>query len=211
MRYAIFIILILVILCGCKESNNPVAPLIITPTSSVSNVKDSILYTFTVSKNTLGIFDTLSMTLTAFNQSSTPDTLYISSLYYTWSLTNDNGKIIASGPTARSYLILQVPLSPHHSTVLYGPRYTMADIYGAPIEAGSYLLCWNLTNGLSFQLNLMCGKSENEITDPSGVISPIYPLKVGNKWTFRESYILSDTVFFRYGNPNDCWRGNDEW
>jgi hypothetical protein len=163
-----------------------------TPTQNTSNVKDSVLYTFAVSKTTLGIFDALNMTLTAFNQATTPDTLYRSDYFYTWSLTNANGKIIASGPTVRSNLIIPVVINPHQSAVLYSLQYSMADIFGAPIVAGSYLLHWNLRNGLSFQLNLLCGKSENEITDPSGIISPIYPLKVGNKWTFRYELILSD-------------------
>lgn len=187
------------IFIGCKQSGNPVAPLP-TPTSSVSNVKDSVLYTFAVSKDTLGILDTLTMALTALNQATTPDTLYISDYFYTWSLTDENEKTIMSGPTILSNVIIRVLLKSHQSEVLYRIRYTMADIFGAPIEAGSYLLRWNL-GGLSFQLVLLCGKTENEITDPYGIISPIYPLKVGNKWTFRKTYssaggtvLGSDTV-----------------
>jgi len=165
-----------------------------TPTSSVSNVKDGTLYTFAVSRDTLGIMDSLSMTLTALNQTTTPETLLVSQSphFYTWSLTNDSGKTIIAGPWLGDNLIELVVLNPHQSRVLYYLRYSMADIFGAQIVPGSYLLQWNLSNGLSFQLNLMCGKSENEITDSSGITSPIYPLKVGNKWTFRETYLFSD-------------------
>jgi hypothetical protein len=199
MRRHILILLTLAILAGCEQSSNIVAPLPSAPLS-VSNLKDSILYTFSVPKAALGIFDTLTMSLTAVNRAATPETLSVSDYFYTWSLTDDNGKMIASGPTVLSNLILRVPLNPHQSAVLYRIAYTMADIFGAPIAAGSYRLTWNLRSGLSFQLTLSCGKSENEITDPAGLISPIYPLKVGNKWTFRESYgfdgagIGADTV-----------------
>ncbi len=190
MRSSILATLILVLPLGCKETSNPVAP--VTSPSSIGEVKDNVLYTFSVSKDTLGILDTLTMTLSASNLALEPDTLYTSDYYYVWSLMSDNGRVISSGPTVLSNLILQVLLNPHQSAVLYRLNYPMADLFGAPITAGSYELRWSLTIGLSFQLSLSCGKSKNEITDSSGITSSIYPLKVGNKWTFRTSYILGD-------------------
>jgi len=195
MRNHIYIILILAIFGGCEQNSNMVAPVPSAPLST-SNVKDSILYTFEVPKNNLGIFDSLTMTLTAFNEASTPETLIVgqNSRFYTWSLKNDSGKEIITGPWIGNNLLSLVILNPHQSEVLYGLRYSMADIFKAQIIAGTYLLQWNLSNGLSFQLNLSCRKSESEINDPDGVISPIYPLKVGNRWTFKESYVFNDTV-----------------
>ena len=104
MRNQIFILLALAILIGCQRNNNIVAPLpsppLQSPPYSVSNVKDSTLYTFSVLKDSLGIFDSLTMTLTAFNQSMKPETLFVSQspFFYSWSLTNDSGKTITSGP-----------------------------------------------------------------------------------------------------------------
>jgi hypothetical protein len=193
MRYNIFILLLLLAIIGCKKENSIIGPGTNT-TLSDSKVKNGIFYTFAVSKNKLGIFDTLKMSITALNQTTTPETLYVSESpsFYTWSLTNDSGKTIISGPWLGNNLIIPVVINPHQSAVLYSLGYSMADVFGAPIVAGPYLLRWNLSNGLSFQLNLSCGKSDNEITDPSGIISPVYPLKVGNKWTFRDELIFSD-------------------
>ena len=191
MRNFILAVLILLLPLGCRQTSNPVAP-VTPPPSSTSEVKDNVLYTFAVSKDTLGILDTLTMTLTASNLAVTQDTLYKSDYFYSWSLTNNNGRVISSGPKPYSNLIARVLLDPHQSAVLYSLQYFMADIFGAPIAAGTYVLRWSLTIGLSFQLNFLCGKSKNEITDSSGIISPIYPLKVGNRWTFRTSYLLGD-------------------
>jgi|CZKP01.1.fsa_nt_gi hypothetical protein len=193
MQYNIFILLLLLAVIGCRKDSNIIGPGTI-PTLSNSKAKDGILYTFAVYKDKLGIFDTLKMSITALNQTTAPETLYVSESpsFYTWSLTNDSGRTIISGPWLGNDLINPVVINPNQSAVLYSFGYSMADIFGVPINAGSYLLKWNLSNGLSFQLNLSCGKSENEITDPSGINSPIYPLKVGNKWTFKDELILSD-------------------
>ena len=191
MRYNIFILVILLTIIGCNRDSDIIVPLT-APPSRASNIKDNILYTFAVSKDTLGILDTLDMTMTALNQTTSPDTILISDNYYNWSLTNENGKIISSGPTVFSNLIRIVLLNPHQSLLLYHLKLSMADIFGAPIQEGSYQLRWNLINGLSFKINLLCGMSNNEITDSSGITSPIYPLKVGNKWTFKKTYYFTD-------------------
>jgi hypothetical protein len=177
---------------SCTRDSNITGP----ATYSTGNVKDNILYTFAVSKDRLGIFDTLSMTLTAFNQATTTDTLYLGSNVFTWSLTNVSGEMIASGPKVFDNLIAIVPLKPHQSVILNSLTYSMAGIFGAPIQAGVYHLRCNVGNGLTFQLNLLCGESKNQITDPSGITSPIYPLKVGNKWTFRETFLSSSGTVF---------------
>jgi hypothetical protein len=184
---------------GCKKDSNIIGPGV-GQSQNQSKSKDGILYTFSVSKEKLGIFDTLSMSLTALNITSVPETLYVGS-DFNWSLTTDNGKTISYGPLVSPEIISRIILLPSRSEVIYGFAPTMADIFGAPVIAGLYLLKGNLGNGLSFQLNLQCGKSDNEITDPVGIISPIYPLKVGNTWTYKDNFLLingtvigSDTI-----------------
>jgi hypothetical protein len=195
MRYSIIVLVLLMAIAGCKQNN------IVEPNSNSalreSKVRNGILYTFAVTNDKLGIFDTLNMSLAALNQTAVPETVYVgfSQYFYTWYLTDDVGRMINNGPWGADNSIRIVVISPHQSTLLYDLKYSMANIFGTPIKAGSYLLNWNLSNGLSFQLNLKCGKSENEITDPEGITSPVYPLKVGNQWKFKEKFILSnDTV-----------------
>jgi len=189
MRYAI--IAFVLAIAGCSDEGNPMGPL---PISTSSDIKNGILYTFAVANNSLGIFDTLSMTLTAFNQTTSPETLLVSggSQSYTWSLTNAQGATIISGPWLEDNLVARVVLNPQETRVLYSLSYSMADLFNAPIRPGMYGLHWNLTNGPSFQLNLACGKSRYEISDPAGVSSPIFPLKVGNSWTYKLQRILAD-------------------
>ena len=177
------------------RSSNPVAPLAFSQSFiDTSDTLNGIVFTFAVSHDTLGIFDTLSMTLTAFNQTSQNDTIPVSDYLYKWSLVNDKGITISGGPTVISNLIYNVVVSPNQSAVLYRSGYSMADIFNSPIEPGTYLLTWNLWNELSFQLNLVCGRSKNEIEDSLGISSPIYPLKVGNRWMYRTWYQFPNTV-----------------
>ncbi len=193
MRYKIIVLVLLTFIIGCRQSSNLTDPGK-TPPASTSDSLNGIIYTFAVSKDTLGILDTLAMTMTAFNQTAVQETLYVSDYFFTWSLTDGNGKVIASGPKVLSNIVIQIPLNPHQSRLLYGLKYSMADLFSAPIEAETYSLQWKLSYGLSFQLNLLCGKSENEILDSTGITSPIYPLKVGNKWTFCKKYVFPGTV-----------------
>jgi hypothetical protein len=191
LRYVSITFLSLLAAGGCRQESNPVGPI---STSSASSVKDGVLYTFAVPQNALGVFDTLSMSLTALNQTSSPETLStgLSPAFYTWSLTDPNGATIIAGPWLANALIRRVALNPHQSAVLYSLSNTMADIFNAPIEAGTYVLHWNLSNGLSFQLPLACGKSKGEITDATGLHSPIFPLKVGNRWSFEQQIVFVD-------------------
>lgn len=110
-----FVLALLLSIIGCRQSSNVIAP-VTQPPSSVSDSLDGILYTFSVSKDTLGILDTLDMRLTGLNQTAAPETLAVGDPLYTWSLTDGNGKIIASGPTVISNLIslvVLIPINPH--------------------------------------------------------------------------------------------------
>jgi hypothetical protein len=118
MRY-VLIFLSTLILAGSARSSNPVAPFLSSQSSSsASDTLNGIVFTFAVSRDTLGIFDTLNMTLTALNQTSQNDTIPVSDYLYRWSLVNDNGKIIISGPWLISNLIQNVVVSPNQSTIV---------------------------------------------------------------------------------------------
>jgi hypothetical protein len=155
MKYFLFTIIFLAALIGCSHDGAVTGPSS-EPTSSTSGVKNNILYTFSVSKDILGISDTLSMELTALNQSSTVDTLYSGSNSFTWSLTNSSGEVILSGPKIFNNLIIRVIITPHQSAVLIMLEYSMAGIFGETIQTGFYHLQCNINNGLSLELNLLC-------------------------------------------------------
>ena len=76
MRYFILALSIALIINGCKKNSNPVAS-VTNPALSVSQVSDSMQYTFAIPRSVFGIHDTLSASFTAFNQSAEPDTLMI--------------------------------------------------------------------------------------------------------------------------------------
>ncbi|HVN48680.1 MAG TPA: hypothetical protein VMU30_07650 [Bacteroidota bacterium] len=189
---------IILLLGGCRDKSNPMGP---NTEESVSNSSNNTLYTFSVSKSILGIFDTLDMTVSATNLGNTPDSIIVSDYEYTWSLTNISGQTVASGPTVISNLISTVVLSSHQTQVLYHLGFTMADIFRSPIPTGMYSLHWNMRSGLLFRLQLNCGKGNDEVSDLGGVSSPIFPLKVGNTWTYRANYYTkSGTLLFNETN-----------
>jgi len=175
-------------IAGCNKVANPVGA---DPTStSTSQTKDGMLYTFAVSKDTLGIVDDLSMSLTALNQTDTSQTVLVSDYFYRWTLSDGQGNTIASGPTVLSNVIITETIGPNESRVLYRVGNSMADLFTKPIQTGIYNLTWKLSNGLTFQIPLLC---ESQTPGP-GIASQIYPLKVGNEWTFLKTYSVNGKV-----------------
>lgn len=196
-----FIFLSMLILFGISQDSYCITKLLFPlSASSTSDTLNGIIYTFAVSQDTLGIFDSLNMTLTAHNQTSQNDTIPVNDGLYTWKLENDNGKTIITGPWFINNLVQNVIINPNQTDILYNLDYSMADIFKSPIEPGTYSLTWKLWNGLSFQLNLVCGRSKNEIEDSIGISSPIYSLRVSNIWKystfdqFPNTVIQGDTV-----------------
>lgn len=187
MRYNIFALILLFAFAGCKKENNITGPITNSPLSDVK-IKDGVIYTLEVSKDKLGIFDTLNVTLTALNIKF--DTAYVSASADNWSLTNDSGRTINDGFPGFNFDT--VKLNPNKSTILYHFYCQLIYIFNSPINPGKYLFHLNLENGLSFEINLSLGKSDNEIIDTTGIISPIFPLKVGNKWTYSQKTLLKD-------------------
>ncbi len=173
---------------GCNGTGNPVGAGTIP--AGISKTEGGIRYTFAVTKDTLSIFDDLSMTLTAFNETDTSQTILVSDYFYRWLLSDSVGDTIASGPTAISNLIARETIAPKQSRLLYRLGYSMADLFENPIQTGVYNLTWNLSNGLSFHLGLLCEAQPAG----SGIDSPIYPLKVGNEWTFLKTYSVNGKI-----------------
>ena len=159
MRYLICILPLLLISDGCNKSSNSITPTT-NQTLSTQAVSDSIQYTFAIPRGVFGIHDTLSATLTAYNQSSKPETLIVglNPYLYTWSLKNNSERVIMYGPMGANNSLRLIPLNPKQSGLLYNIRQAIADTSGGPVTAGSYVLQWNLNNRvttlLSFSLNL---------------------------------------------------------
>ena len=121
--------------------------------SSVSIVKDSVLYTFTIPKSSFSIHDTLTGTLTAFNQSAEVDTFGVNPGYFPWTLKNSNGQIIVQGPYLTPGIVIQVLLNPKQSTVLYQIDGTNVAPTAEAVVPGDYTL--NATLGsMVFTLKL---------------------------------------------------------
>ncbi|MGA9407267.1 MAG: hypothetical protein WBW71_09060 [Bacteroidota bacterium] len=152
MRYCIFALSIALIVNGCKKSSDPVAS-ITDPPLSVSQVSDSMQYTFAIPKAVFGIPDTLSASFTAFNQSAEPETLMLSEGNFTWSLKNDSGRTLMSGPEPNPYPITQVIFNPHQSKEIFEVYQAIKDTSGAPVIAGSYML-QGLYESMVFTLDL---------------------------------------------------------
>ncbi len=194
---------------GCDQTGNPVG--VGSNPGTTSQTKDGTRYTFAVSKDTLSIFDGLSMTLTAFNETDTSQSILVSDYFYRWLLADSMGDTIASGPTVISNLIARETIGPLQSRLLYRVGYSMADLFEKPIQTGVYNLTWNLSNGLSFHVGLLC---EAQTAGP-GIDSPIYPLKVGNEWTFLKTFSVNgkimgtDTVREEIAGEKDI--NGEEW
>ena len=159
MRSLMCILPLLLISDGCNKIGNSVSP-IATQTLSIEAVSDGIQYTFAIPKGVFGVHDTLIAALTAYNQSSTPETLVVgyTPYLYTWSLTNERGRVIMFGPMGANNSLRMISITPKQSSLMYSIHQAIADTSGSPVTAGSYMLQWNLNNRvttlLSFKLNL---------------------------------------------------------
>jgi len=162
MRYVFFLIVSLIIFNGCEHTGDTFSlyPPDKQPTLSVSNIKDSILYTLTIPKSTFENNDTLTAKLIAFNESTVSVTLYssYSPNFYTWSLKNNAGRTIMFGPMGANNSIRYIPINSQRTEMLYNLNQVIKDTSGAPVTAGSYMLQWNLNDHgntyLSFPLNI---------------------------------------------------------
>jgi hypothetical protein len=145
MRYFIYVLILSFIINGCKKSSNPIVS-VTNPTLSVSQVRDSIQYTFVIPKAEFGIHDTLCASVTAYNQSAEPDTLMISGGNFEWSLKDDSGRTLMWGPPRWPYPIQRLIINSHQSGVVFGMHQAIMDTSGAPVVAGPYTLQGTLTS-----------------------------------------------------------------
>ena len=152
MRYFIFVLAITLIINGCKKSSNPVVS-VTNPAVSVSQVRDSMQYTFAIPTAVFGIHDTLSASVTAFNQSAEPETLIISEGDFQWSLKNDSGRALMSGPERNPYPIARLIFDPYQSKEIFEVYQAIKDTSGAPVIAGSCTL-QGLYDSMVFTLDL---------------------------------------------------------
>ncbi len=97
-------------------------------------------YTFAIPKAVFGIHDTLSASLTAFNQSAEPETLMLSDGNFQWLLKNASGRTLMGGPEPNPYPITQIIFTPHQSKEIFELYQVIKDTSGAPVSAGSYKL-----------------------------------------------------------------------
>ena len=153
MRHMPIVLAVLFAISGCDLQNWDAGPMTrwTTPrraTSgqilSVTCVRDSIFYTLSVPRGSLGIHDTLAATLTVNNQSSATDTLMLSagsfSLTSFWWLTNANGRTVMSQPRIPIPRLVPVLLGPHHSLSQMVIHQSLVDTSGAPLRPGLYTL-----------------------------------------------------------------------
>ena len=121
--------------------------------SSLSIVKDSVQYTFTIPKSSFSIHDTLTATLTALNQSAEVDTFGVNEGFFPWSLKNESGKTILQGPFYTNALVILIPLNPHQSIQLYQIDGTNVVPSSEVVVPGIYTLNATL-NSMVFTLNI---------------------------------------------------------
>jgi hypothetical protein len=156
MRYIVFIIFVILNFNGCKK-NDIVTPTT-EPTLSVSAVKDSTLYTFAISKAVFEIHDTLSASVTAYNQTAKPETLVIGPSQFSWYLQNNSGRTIMYGPRVVPLFLVDQEIEAHQSVDIsrwgFYIHQEIADTSGQPVTTGTYSLHANIWSGPSFLLDV---------------------------------------------------------
>ena len=145
MRYLLFWISLLILVNGCKEVSNIVTP--------VSEVVDSLQYTFDAPRIVWGTHDTLSAAVTVYNRASVPETVMVTGFSFRWFLQDGSGRTIMFGPRQASWFIGRFQLGPHQSKKIYGFSEAISDTSGQPVPAGLYLLKATVDT-LHFSLNL---------------------------------------------------------
>ncbi len=168
MRHILILSAVLCAIGGCNLQDNGFEPLTRGTTLrqttrarilSVSSVRDSILYTFSVPRGSLGIHDTLAATLTLNNESSATDTLMLGevdpSLTGFWWLTNANGDTVMSQPPVRTSVpAIRVLLGSHHSLSEWVVYRSLENTSGAPLRPDFYTLHEQF-DGLHFALDIV--------------------------------------------------------
>lgn len=185
---------------GCRENNTVVGPKTELP-AEVTVLRDSVLFSLSLSQPFLGVLDSLDATVSALNKSSLPETLWVGQPnyeYYSWSIINAAGHFAFVGPAPFLNAGYSIIFNPHQTVMLYHLRW---DLFACYVDEGYYTLKLTLwpptfaqpSNGFpSVNLELMFLSTKNgAVHDLKGVASPIYPLRVGNQWTYQRIRIDS--------------------
>jgi hypothetical protein len=149
MRNILFILSFVLIIDGCRINGNPVASTV-APSLNVSTVQDSLQYTFEINKANFEADDTLIAVLTVRNIGSVPDTIMVPCYGMQWTLTNDSGITVNSGPRHFCNSVAREVLVSHQSVVIggiYEPIMEMSDN-----QTGSFVL--STTYNLSLNLHV---------------------------------------------------------
>jgi hypothetical protein len=167
MRHLLVSLAVLFAISGCDLQDNGFGPTTGRTTSrrtttrqtlSVSSVRDSIVYTFSVARGSLGVHDTLAATFALNNESSATDTLILGGgrLYFTgsWWLTNANGRTLMFQPRVPAPAPVRVLLGSHQSLSELVVDQSIVDTSGAPVLPGVYTLHEQF-DGLDFALNIV--------------------------------------------------------
>ena len=129
MRNILFIFSFALIINGCRINGNPVASTVDT-SLSVSTIQGSLQYTFEINKANFEADDTLKAVLTVRNIGSVPDTIMVPCYGMQWTLTNDSGITVNSGPRNLCNSVAREVLVSHQSAVIgeiYEPIMEMSD------------------------------------------------------------------------------------
>jgi hypothetical protein len=153
MKNLILISILLTILAGCKQGSEINSPLF--PTMSAYKVMNNIRYTLAVSKDKLGIRDTLDMTLTAYNQGNSTDTLLSACNSYLMSLTDEYGNVIFTAPEYYNNSVIIIPLNSCETATLEHYKMPMGDIFKSATNYGLYIVKWNIYDKISLKLNII--------------------------------------------------------
>jgi hypothetical protein len=149
MRYILSVLSAIVIINGCKKTDNGVNPVTESPLS-VSKVLNTNLYTFSINKDIYGTNDTIAASLTAENIGTVSDTILISCMGMGWTLTNAYGVVVKhSLDSLICNSVREEILAPH--------QIVLVDAISLPVNdttlVGSYVLSTRyLSSGLSLNL-----------------------------------------------------------
>jgi hypothetical protein len=156
MRKAIFLLFLLLFLCGCDDSDvaGPSSRSIV----SVTDVQGGIRYTYSLNKAIYDVNDTLITKLKLYNLSNEADTIYDVFPPPYWSLKTADGHVIMYGPHIIFYRIVPpapIFLGPHQSREVYQIQQTFYDTSGALVKAGLYVLNGQFPGGKSFTFDIV--------------------------------------------------------
>ncbi len=162
------VVLSLLLLADIARSSSPIAPSVSSQYSvSTSDSLNGIVFTFTVSSETLRGYDSLSMALTAFNKTSKADTILMMYRSCGWELLNDSGRVILSDMPPDTGIIL-VPFSeityiiePNQSAEIYHTSITFIP----PARPATYSLILYYS-GFRLKVGIPVGEPVTKVTNP---------------------------------------------